>query len=154
MGLGQVILAIAFAIMAFAFSGLNNLFSNQEETVKINQIDSLANQMASLRGYVSAYGSSHPSKNGTASDNELGLPLWFSGRDIRIKNQFNNGKGYVFCSGNCPGGLEGRLRDVTGNSLNVGHNDNGYLNVRGVKNTNITLPTAIQNGDVVYTAIN
>ncbi|MEA9392196.1 type IV pilus biogenesis protein PilM [Acerihabitans sp. TG2] len=151
---GQVITAIAFLILIVTASGRNKLFNDEQNINVIGQIDSLANQMASYRGYVSSYSRTNPAKSGAATDSELNVPQWFSGRDVRIRNYLSGGRGFVYCTGGCPGGLEGRLRELTDNSLNVGHSSNGQFNVKGQNVTGVTLPSVIQNGDVVYVSVN
>jgi PilM. len=154
MTIGQVITLIAFLIMITTVSSLNGLFDNKQEQNAVSQIDSLANQMSSYRGYASAYLRSNPTKTGVVTDSDLNLPDWFSGRDIRIKNYFTSGKAYVYCTSGCQGGVEARLKEITQQSLSVGHANNGKFNVNGVDVAGISLPAVIQNGDVVYMVLN
>lgn len=154
MTIGQIITAIAFFMMLTTVSGMNGFFDNKQEQNIVSQIDSLANQMSSYRGYVSAYLRNNPTKTGVVADSDLKIPQWFSGRDTRIKNYFNSGKAYVYCTAGCQGGLESRLKEITQQSLNVGHANNGKLNVNGVDVSDVSLPAVIQNGDVVYVSLN
>lgn len=154
MTIGQIITAISFLMILATASGMNGFFDNKQEENIVNQIDSLANQMSSYRGYVSAYLRNNPAKTGVVADSDLNIPKWFTGRDIRIKNYFNSGKAYVYCTAGCKGGLEARLKEITQQSLNIGHANNGKLNVNGVDVSGVSLPAVIQNGDVVYVILN
>jgi hypothetical protein len=150
MPLGYITIALAFMIFALEGVWQSNFIIADESAMHTSQLDSLANQMAAYKGYASIYLRLNPTKTGTVSDTDMGVPTWFNHRDLRIKNYFSGGVGYIYCTNSCPIGLESKLSDISNNSLNVGLKTGNYLSVKGVVNSSIPVPAPINPGDIVY----